>query len=84
MKRYPEVIQRRIEERKGESFEEITYTSSDSSSDKNGAASSSEHLQSLLALTLSAVTVDRSGRETLVDEEVGKRIGHTLSLDEDE
>jgi hypothetical protein len=55
-----------------------------SSSDKDGATSGSEHLQSLFTLPLSAVTVDGSGREALVDEEVRQRVGHTLGLNKDQ
>ena len=65
--------------------DELTKTTgSDSSRDKDGAASGTEHLQSLLTLTLSTVTVNGCGRETLVDQEVGERVGHALSLDENQ
>jgi hypothetical protein len=46
-------------------------TSSNSSGDKDGATAVTEHLEGLLTLTLSAVTVNGGGGETLVDEEVG-------------
>jgi hypothetical protein len=55
-----------------------------SSSDEDRATSSSEHLQGLLTLALSAVTVNGGGGEALVDEEVGQRVSHTLGLDEDQ
>lgn len=61
----------------------IQTTSSDSSGNQNGATTVAEHLQSALTLTLSAVTVNGSGGEVLVDQEVGERIGHALGLDED-
>ena len=61
----------------------IQTTSSDSSSDQNGAATVAEHLQSALTLTLSAVTVNGSGGEVLVDQEVGQRISHALGFNED-
>lgn len=62
----------------------IQTTSSNGSSNHNGAASVTEELEGALTLTLGAVTVDRSGREALVDEEVGERVGHALGLDKDE
>lgn len=60
----------------------IQATSSDSSSNQNRAATVAEHLQSALTLTLSAVTVNGSSGEVLVDQEVGQRIGHALGLNE--
>jgi hypothetical protein len=63
---------------------DIKTTGSDGSGHENGAASRTEHLQRLLTLALGAVTVNGCGRETLVDQEVGERVGHTLSLDEDQ
>jgi hypothetical protein len=62
----------------------LETTGSDSSGNKDRAASSTEHLQSLLTLALSTVTVNGCGRESLVDQEVGERVGHTLGLDEDQ
>lgn len=62
----------------------IETTSSHSSSDKDGATSISEELESALTLTLGSVTVNGSGREVLVDEEVGERVRHALGLDENE
>jgi hypothetical protein len=59
-------------------------TGSNSSGDKDGATAVTEHLEGLLTLTLSAITVDGGGGETLVDEEVGERVGHALGLDEDQ
>jgi hypothetical protein len=61
-----------------------TYTSSNSGSYKDGTTAGTEHLQSLLTLALGAITVDGSGGESLVDEEVGERVGHALGLDEDQ
>jgi len=63
---------------------DIETTSGNSSGDQDGATAIAEHLQGTLTLTLSAVTVNRSGREVLVDEEVGKRVRHALGLDEDQ
>lgn len=60
----------------------IQTTSSDSSGDQNRAATVAEHLQSALTLTLSAVTVNGSSGEVLVDQEVGQRISHALGLNE--
>ncbi|KAF3062751.1 hypothetical protein CFAM422_010726 [Trichoderma lentiforme] len=62
----------------------IKTTSSNSSSHQDGAASVAEELESTLTLTLSPVSVNGGGREALVDEEVGQRVGHALGLDEDE
>jgi hypothetical protein len=63
---------------------DIKTSGSYSSSDKDGATSVSEHLQSLLTLALSAVTVNGGGGEALVDEEVRQGVGHTLGLNEDQ
>jgi hypothetical protein len=62
----------------------IETTSSHSSSDEDGATTVSEELQSTLTLALGSVTVNGSGREVLVDEEVGQRVCHALGLDENE
>jgi hypothetical protein len=63
---------------------DIETTSSNSSGNQDGATTVTEELQSTLTLTLGAVTVNGGSRETLVDEEVGEGVGHTLGLDEDE
>jgi hypothetical protein len=47
-------------------------SSSNSGSNENGAASVTEKLESALTLTLGTVTVNGSGGEVLVDEEVGE------------
>lgn len=62
----------------------IETTSSDSGSNHKRAATVAEELKSALTLTLGAITVDRGGREVLVDKEVGQRVSHALGLDEDE
>lgn len=62
---------------------DIETTSGDSSGNKNGATAVAEHVERTLTLTLGAVTVNRSGGEALVDQEVGQRICHALGLDED-
>lgn len=62
---------------------DIKTTGSHSSSDQDRASAVSEHLKSTLTLTLGAVTMNGSGGELLVDEEVGQRIRHALGLDED-
>jgi hypothetical protein len=62
---------------------DIQSTGGDGSSDQDGEASGTEDLESTLTLTLSTVSVNRGGREVLVDQEVGQRVGHALSLDED-
>lgn len=49
----------------------IQTTGSNSSSDQDGAATVAEELEGALTLTLSAVTVNGSCGEALVDEEVG-------------
>lgn len=53
-------------------------------SNKNGASTVAEELEGTFTLTLSSVTMNRSGGEVLVDEEVGERVGHALGLDEDQ
>jgi hypothetical protein len=63
---------------------DIETTSRDSGGNQDGAASVTEELESALTLTLGPVSVDGGGREALVDEEVGQRVGHALGLDEDE
>jgi hypothetical protein len=63
---------------------DIETSGGNSGSDQNGASSVTEELESTLTFALGAVTVDGSSGEVLVDEEVGKRIGHTLSLNEDQ
>jgi hypothetical protein len=62
----------------------IKTTSSNGSSNQDGAAAVAEVLEGALTLTLGAVTVNRGGGEVLVDEEVGQSVGHALRLDEDE
>lgn len=54
------------------------------SGDQNRATTSTEHLKSTLTLGLSAVSVDRSGGEVLVKQEIAQRIGHALSLNKNE
>lgn len=63
---------------------DIETTGSNSGSDHDGATAVTEELESTLTLTLSAVTVDRGGREALVDQEIRERVSHALGLDEDE
>lgn len=63
---------------------DIQTTGSNGGSDQDWAAAVTEQLQSTLTLTLGAVTVNGGGREALVDEEVGQRVGHALGLDEDQ
>jgi hypothetical protein len=63
---------------------DIETTGSDSSGDEDRGAARTEHLEGTLTLALSAVTVNGGGREALVDEEVGERVGHALGLDEDQ
>lgn len=62
----------------------VESTGSNSGSHQDGAAAVTEVLKGTLTLTLSAVTVNGSGWEVLVDEEFGQRISHTLGLDENE
>ncbi|ROW15354.1 hypothetical protein VPNG_02370 [Cytospora leucostoma] len=62
----------------------IETTGSNSSCDQDGATSVTEHVESTLTLALSAVAVDGSCWEALVDEEVGQGVRHALGLDEDE
>jgi hypothetical protein len=63
---------------------DIETTGCDSSGNEDGATSRAEHLESTFTLALGTVTVNRGSREALVDEEVGERVGHALSLDEDQ
>jgi len=63
---------------------DIKATSGNCSGNQDRAASIAEELESPLTLSLSAITVDRRGREILVDQEVRERVGHTLGLDKDE
>ncbi|KUI63848.1 hypothetical protein VM1G_12026 [Cytospora mali] len=63
---------------------DIKTTSSDSSCDQNWATGITEHLESTLTLALSAVAVNGSGWEVLVDQEVRQGVGHALGLDENE
>jgi hypothetical protein len=63
---------------------DIETTGSNSSGNQDGATAVTEELQSTLTLALGAVTVNGGSGETLVDEEVGEGVGHTLSLHEDE
>jgi hypothetical protein len=62
----------------------VETTSSDGSGDKNGGTASTECLEGSLTLTLSTVTVNGGGVVALRTEEVTKRVGHALSLNEDE
>jgi len=63
---------------------DIETTSGDSGGDEDRAACVTEHLEGALTFALGPITVNGSGRETLVDQEVGERISHTLGLDEDQ
>ena len=63
---------------------DIQTTSSNSGSNHDGATAATEVVEGTLTLTLSAVTVDSSGRIVLVDEELGQGICHALGLDKDE
>ena len=53
-----------------------------SSGDKNGAPSATEPLQSLLALTLGPVAVDRGDRKALAIQELIQLVGALLGLHE--
>lgn len=66
----------------GAQGEKIHTSGGDSSGNEDGAPARAEHLEGTLTLALGAVTVNGCGREALVNEEVGERIGHALSLDE--
>lgn len=62
----------------------IKTTSSNGSSNKDGSSSTSEGLESHLTLSLSSVTVNTGGWKSVVVQEVGKHVGHSLGLDENE
>lgn len=63
---------------------DIQATGSNGGGNEDRALAVAEELKGALTLTLSAVAMNRGGREVLVDQEVRQRIGHALRLNKDE
>ena len=61
----------------------VETTGRNSSGNQDWAATVTEELESSLTLPLGSVSVDRSGWEVLVDQEVRQRVGHALCLHKD-
>ena len=62
---------------------DIQTTSGNGGGDHDGGLAGPESVESVFSLALSAITVDRSGRQVVAVKEVTEHISHALGLDED-